>query len=97
MNKIAQSQKQVSHRQEQEEILKKQRIADFQEICTTEGGIRAMKWIFTSTGYNQSNCMHNPHTGGLDASSMIFNEGCRTIWISIRKYLSKNIRSKIEI
>ena len=87
----------VKGMQEKKEAQKKQLAEDFKTVAATVEGANVLKFIFKESGYDVTNQVVNIVSRTLDTNCMIANEGRRSLWITVRGYLSRNLKSKIEL
>lgn len=81
-------------KQREKELLKLRTILG--QTFNNDNGIRTLKLIKELSGYDKTNIVKNLD-GTISTDAMLYNEGRRDIYLELRKFLSNNILTKVEI
>jgi hypothetical protein len=65
-------------------------------LANTEDGLYFLKWLCQFTSF-QDNVISVSQIGEINPMAVIYNEGRRNLWVSIRAFLTPEDRNKAEM
>ena len=83
---------------EEKAQLKRAELAkDLNETFATGHGRRTLRYLMGLCGYQNPSVVADPATGEIQTQSTVYNEARRNLYLTLRKHLSKETLTAVEI
>lgn len=66
-------------------------------VAATPDGIELFKWLMDRCGFQKNNICVNPQTLEINVESSNYNEARRSVYLEVRRFLSKKACVKVEL